>query len=238
MWITVDSILVRRIGLTALWLGFVGYAFGFAPPDDPGTLDLIVRLSSGQFAGVNPLVVNLFNIMGVLPLMYCCLLYSDGRGQKLPAWAFSAGSFGLGAFALMPYLIFRSPNPGFEGKKNWVIKFWDSRWTAIAITVGAIGLLVAGLTQGDWADFWQQWHSSRFIHVMSLDFCMLSCLVPTMLGDDMARRGLDDRRIFWAVALVPLLGPLVYLVLRPAIAPQPPILGEQEVGEAVGQEVG
>jgi hypothetical protein len=198
-------------------LGFLAYAFGFAPPDDPGTMDLIVRLSSGQFAGVNPLVVNLFNIMGVLPLMYCCLLYSDGRGQKLPAWAFSAGSFGLGAFALMPYLIFRKDNPGFVGTKNWVIRLWDSRWTAVVIAALAMSLLVTGLTQGDWADFVRQWQTSRFIHVMSLDFCLLSSLVPTLLVDDMARRGLSDRRIFWAVALVPLFGPLVYLVLRPSI---------------------
>lgn len=211
------STLTRRIGLTALWLGFLAYAFGFAPPDDPGTMDLIVRLSSGQFAGVNPLVVNLFNIMGVLPLMYCCLLYSDGRGQKLPAWAFSAGSFGLGAFALMPYLIFRKDNPGFVGTKNWVIRLWDSRWTAVVIAALAMSLLVTGWTQGDWADFVRQWQTSRFIHVMSLDFCLLSSLVPTLLVDDMARRGLSDRRIFWAVALVPLFGPLVYLVLRPSI---------------------
>ena len=211
------STLTRRIGLTALWLGFLAYAFGFAPPDDPGTMDLIVRLSSGNFAGVNPLVVNLFNIMGVLPLMYCCLLYSDGRGQKLPAWAFSVGSFGLGAFALMPYLIFRKDNPGFVGTKNWVIRLWDSRWTAIVIAALAMSLLVTGLTQGDWADFVRQWQTSRFIHVMSLDFCLLSSLVPTLLIDDMARRGLSDRRIFWAVALVPLFGPLVYLVLRPSI---------------------
>lgn len=211
------STLTRRIGLTALWLGFLAYAFGFAPPDDPGTMDLIVRLSSGQFAGVNPLVVNLFNIMGVLPLMYCCLLYSDGRGQKLPAWAFSAGSFGLGAFALMPYLIFRKDNPGFVGTKNWVIRLWDSRWTAVVIAALAMSLLVTGLTQGNWADFVRQWQTSRFIHVMSLDFCLLSSLVPTLLVDDMARRGLSDRRIFWAVALVPLFGPLVYLVLRPSI---------------------
>jgi len=213
----VTSTFTRRIGLTALWLGFLAYAFGFAPPDDPGTMDLIVRLSSGQFAGVNPLVVNLFNIMGVLPLMYCCLLYSDGRGQKLPAWAFSAGSFGLGAFALMPYLIFRKDNPGFVGTKNWVIRLWDSRWTAVVIAALAMSLLVTGLTQGDWADFVRQWQTSRFIHVMSLDFCLLSSLVPTLLVDDMARRGLSDRRIFWAVALVPLFGPLVYLVLRPSI---------------------
>jgi len=37
------------------------------------------------------------------------------------------------------------------------------------------------------------------------------------LGDDMARRGLSDDRIFWAVSLVPLLGPLVYLCLRPPL---------------------
>ncbi|MEG4456358.1 hypothetical protein [Microcoleus sp. N9_A1] len=33
----------------------------------------------------------------------------------------------------------------------------------------------------------------------------------------MARRGLVDDRIFWAVSLVPLLGPLVYLGLRPPL---------------------
>ena len=31
----------------------------------------------------------------------------------------------------------------------------------------------------------------------------------------MARRGLRDSRIFWAVALVPLVGAIAYLCLRP-----------------------
>ncbi len=218
--ISANQTRIRQIGLAVLWLSFVGYALIFAPPDDPNTLDLIVRLSSGKFDGINPLVVNLFNIMGILPLMYCCFLYSDGRGQKLPAWAFSAGSFGLGAFALLPYLIWRKENPGFTGEKNWVIKLWDSRLTAIAITIGALVLLTLGLTQGDWADFVRQWRSSRFIHVMSLDFCLLSSLVPTLLKDDMTRRGLNQDWIFWAVSLVPLFGPLAYLVVRPAIVDQ------------------
>lgn len=207
----------RRILLSLIWVGFVSYAFFLAPPDRPETLDLIIRMSTGKFEGINPLIVNLFNIMGILPLMYCCFLYSDGRGQKLPAWAFSAGSFGLGAFALLPYLIFRQPNPGFVGRKNWVIRLWDSRWMALAIAIGAMTLLSLGLTQGDWADFVHQWQTSRFIHVMSLDFCLLSLLTPTLLRDDMARRGLTDDRIFWAVSLVPLLGALTYLVLRPPL---------------------
>jgi hypothetical protein len=216
----VNQTLLRSVLLAILWISFSIYAFVFAPPDSPDTLDLIIKLSSGQFDGVNPLVANLFNIMGILPLMYCCLLYCDGRGQKLPAWVFSAGSFGLGAFALLPYLIFRRDNPGFVGPKNWVIKLWDSKITAILIAIGALILLFLGLTQGDWSDFVQQWRSSRFIHVMSLDFCLLSSLFPTLLRDDMARRGWMDDRIFWAVSLVPLFGPLAYLVLRPSL-PEP-----------------
>lgn len=37
------------------------------------------------------------------------------------------------------------------------------------------------------------------------------------LFDDMARRGIKDIRIFWVVALFPLLGPLIYLCLRPSL---------------------
>ncbi len=215
--------LIRSLLLAGLWIAFVTYAFGFAPPDSPDTLDLIVRLSSGKFDGVNPLVVNLFNIMGVLPLMYCCLLYSDGRGQKLPAWAFSAGSFALGAFALLPYLIFRRDNTTFIGPKNWVIKLWDSKITASLIGVGVLTLLFLGLTQGDWVDFGMQWRSNRFIHVMSLDFCLLSCLFPTLIKDDMARRGWVNDQVFWLVSLVPLLGPLVYLIVRPSLPESTPL---------------
>jgi hypothetical protein len=207
----------RTVWLGLLWLGFTAYAVLLAPPDQPETLDLIKRLSTMDVAGINPLIVYLFNIMGILPLMYCCFLYADGRGQKLPAWAFATGSFFLGAFALLPYLALRQDNPSFVGPKNWVVKLWDSRLTAIVIAIAAVTLLTLGLTQGDWADFSQRWQTSKFIHVMSLDFCMLSLLVPTLLPDDMARRGLSDRRIIWAVAGVPLLGALVYLVCRPSI---------------------
>jgi hypothetical protein len=216
-----NSSLLRPAFLAILWIGFGTYAFVFAPPDSPDTLDLIVNLSSGKFEGVNPLVANLFNIMGILPLMYCCLLYCDGRGQKLPAWLFSAGSFALGAFALLPYLILRKDNPTFVGKKNWVIKLWDSKITASLIAVAALSLLFLGLTRGDWADFAVQWRSSRFIHVMSLDFCMLSCLFPTLIKDDMLRRGWEDDRILVAVSLVPLFGPLVYLLVRPSLPESP-----------------
>jgi hypothetical protein len=41
--------------------------------------------------------------------------------------------------------------------------------------------------------------------------------ITSLFDDDMVRRGIKDKRIFWAVALVPLFGPLVYLCLRPSL---------------------
>ncbi|WP_088892768.1 DUF2834 domain-containing protein [Leptolyngbya ohadii] len=206
-----------QVALWLLWAGFILYAFLFAPPDQPDTLNLIKDLSTGNWDGINPAIVALFNIMGVLPMLYASVLFLDGRGQKVPAWLFTSASFGVGAFAILPYLALRRLNPTFEGQKNWLLKLLDSRITGAFIALGAIGLLVYGITAGDWSNFAQQWQTSRFIHVMSLDFCMLCLLFPILLPDDMARRGLTDSRIFWAVTLIPLLGPLAYITLRPPI---------------------
>lgn len=209
--------MVRKIGFGLLWVGFVTYAFLLAPPDQPDTLYLIKNLSTGQWEGINPLVVSLFNIMGVWPMIYSCLLFIDGRAQKIPAWPFASVSFGVGAFALLPYLALREPSTEFPGKKNAFLKLLDSRLTGIALTIGAVILVAYGLGNGDWGNFVQQWQTSRFIHVMSLDFCLLCLLFPALLGDDMGRRGLKNPQLFWLTALIPLFGPLIYLCVRPPI---------------------
>ncbi len=206
--------MLRKIIFFSIWLGFIGYAFLFAPPDRPDTLELIKNLSGGHWDGINPLIVALFNLMGIWPAVYASLLFADGRGQKIGAWPFVLGSFGLGAFALLPYLGLRQPNREFSGEKTRSIRFWDSRITGIVLTVAAAAIIAYGLQGADWADFATQWQTRRFIHVMSLDFCMLSLLFPTLLGDDMAKRGMDSSIAFWAVSLVPLLGPLAYLCVR------------------------
>ena len=205
----------RKIGFGLLWIAFITYAFVFAPPDSPEkTITLITNLFTGKIADINPLIVALSNMMGVWPLIYSCVLFADGRGQKIPAWLFATLSFGVGAFALLPYLALREPNPEFPGHKNIFLKILDSRFTAIVLTLGAAALVSFGLTKGDWSDFIGQWQTSRFIHVMSLDFCMLCLLFPALLADDMARRGMQNVPAFWAVTLVPLFGPLAYLCTR------------------------
>lgn len=204
----------RKIGFIVLWLGFVTYAFFLAPPNQPNTFELIKNLSTGRWDGINPLIISLFNIMGVFPMIYSCLLFIDGRAQKISVAPFAAASFGVGAFAILPYLFLREPNTEFPGDKNWLIKILDSRITGVLLFIGAVILVSYGLINGDWGDFIGQWQTSRFIHVMSLDFCLLCLLFPALLGDDMARRGINNTALFWITALIPLFGPLLYLCVR------------------------
>ncbi|MEH2312986.1 MAG: DUF2834 domain-containing protein [Nostoc sp.] len=208
--------MVRKIAFGFLWLGFITYAFFLAPPEQPGTLELIKNLSSGQWQGVNPLVIALFNLMGIWPLIYSAVVFIDGRGQKIPAWLFAIASFAVGIFALLPYLALREPNNKFVGKKNALLKLLDSRVTGVVLTVATVILIAYGLTGGDWGNFVQQWQTNRFINVMSLDFCLLCLLFPALLGDDMARRSWNPQ-FFWLITLIPLFGPLIYLSVRPPL---------------------
>ncbi|MCL1462840.1 DUF2834 domain-containing protein [Argonema galeatum] len=207
----------RKIAFWLLWIGLASYAFLLAPPTQPDTWTLIKNLSLGKLEGINPIIVSLFYIMGVWPIIYSCLLFIDGKEQKIPAWPFAAGSFGIGAFALLPYLALREPNQEFTGQKNIFLKVLDSRFTGLLIGLATVGLVAYGVLAGDWGDFIQQWQTSNFIHVMSLDFCTLCLLFPVLLGDDMARRGVKNRQFFWVVSLIPLFGPVLYLCLRPQL---------------------
>jgi len=216
--------IMDKLGFWLVWAMFVIYAFGFAPPDRPDTFDLIKRLIAGDIAGINPAIVALFNLMGVLPCAYACILCTDGRGQKVPAWLFALGAFFVGAFALLPYFALRQDNPQFVGEKGWAVKILDSRLTGLVFAIMGIFLVLYGLRFGNWADFAEQWRTSRFIHVMSLDFCLLTALFPWLLKDDMQRRGWTSDSAFMSVSAFPVLGPLVYLCVRPnviAVTPEP-----------------
>ncbi len=206
--------MTRKIAFGLLWIGFITYAFWLAPPDQPHTLDLIIKLSTGEWQGINPLIVALFNLMGIWPMIYACVLFFDGHQQKIPAWPFVLGSFAVGAFAILPYLALREANPQFRGKKNLLLKVLDSRWTGLLLTLATLGLCSWGIFAGDWQDFVKEWHSSRFINVMSLDFCLLSILFPSLLWDDLTRRGIDMSRDFWRLLSIPLAGALGYLIFR------------------------
>jgi hypothetical protein len=149
--------------------------------------------------------------------------------QKLPFWPFALASVGTGVIGLMPYLALRESNQQFSGQKDALLKLLDSRSTGVVLALFTIGLLAYGLWAGNWGDFLQQFQSDRFINGMSLAFCLFCLLFPTVLGDDMARRGFNNPQMFWAVTLVPLLGPLVYLCLRPPLPETRPEVAQGSV---------
>ena len=80
---------------------------------------------------------------------------------------------------------------------------------------GTIALIGYGISQGNWTTFVQQWHTSRFIHVMSLDFCLLTLLLPVLVGEDMQLRNFDNPQLVKLLSLIPLFGGLIYLCIRP-----------------------
>ncbi|MGB7086489.1 MAG: DUF2834 domain-containing protein [Phormidesmis sp.] len=217
--------MTRKIGFALLWIGFSLYAFTLAPSSQPDTLDLIIQLSTGQWDTINPLIVTLFNLMGIWPMIYACLALIDGCGQKIPAWPFITASFGVGAFALLPYLALRENNPTFEHSKTALLRLLDSPWTGRLLTVATLALLSYGLLNPalngslgtHWQDFIAQWKTSQFIHVMSLDFCVLCAVASPLIKDDMNKRNLHNPTLFWTAAAIPLLGVLFYLSVRPPL---------------------
>ncbi|MGK7888361.1 MAG: DUF2834 domain-containing protein [Leptolyngbyaceae cyanobacterium] len=215
---------MQRIGLGLLWVGLLIYSFGFAPPDQDGTLDLIVALSTFKWSGIDPLIAALFSIMGLWPMVYAAVLLVDGQrsacegddapSRRVPAWPFVVLSFGLGAFALLPYLTLRRDNPRFSGAESDLIRLTESAWLGWLLLLSGAGLILFGLITGDWASFLDQWQTSRFIHVMSLDFCILSLLFVVLLPDDIARRQMDRGWLWGLISLIPFLGPAWYLCWR------------------------
>ena len=209
----------RKITIASLWAGFIIYVLLLAPPLHlQETLTLLKNILTAQWADINPIILSLFALVGIWLQIYSCLLFIHGRMQKLSFWPFALASVGSGVIGLMPYLALREANQQFSGQKDAFLKLLDSRSTGIVLTLFTLGLLAFGLLAGDWGDFMQQFQGDRFINGMSLAFCLFCLLFPTVLGDDMARRGyLSDSQLFWAIALVPLLGPLAYLCWRPPL---------------------
>ncbi len=210
----------RKLVLWLLWLGFIVYVFLFTPPLQPDTLQPLQTLLAGQLPRINPVIISLFSMVGIWLLIYSCLIFADGKMQKLPAWVFMLASVATGTVALIPYLALREPNQSFSGRKDTLLEVLDTRSTGVILTISTLILLAFAVFFGDWSAFGREFQTNRFIHAMSLAFGLFCLLFPypTLLSDDMARRGLtSNSQLFWFVALVPLFGPLLYLCLRPGL---------------------
>jgi hypothetical protein len=148
-----------------------------------------------------------------------CLVFADGQMQRFPAWAFMLAAVGTGVIGLIPYLALRQPNQAFTGTKSSWIKLLDSRATGIGLTISSVILLAYAAIAGDWSAFAAEFQSNKFVHGMSLAFCLFCLLFPypTLADDDRARRGLPRTSLWSVLVWIPLFGALMYLCLRPPL---------------------
>jgi hypothetical protein len=210
----------RSLILWLIWAGFIVYILFFAPPFQPDTFQPIQSLFAGQIPTINPVILALFSLVGIWLLIYSCLIFADGRMQSLPAWKFMLAAIATGVLGLIPYLALRQPNSSFSGEKDTWLAVLDSRMTGIVLSISTVILGGYALVWGDWTGFAQEFMTNRFVHGMSLAFGLFCVLFPypTLLQDDMARRGLShNSHLFQPAVWLPLFGPLAYLCLRPSL---------------------
>ncbi|KAM7264585.1 hypothetical protein ACFE04_002268 [Oxalis oulophora] len=232
------------IFLFLLWGALIYYVFNLSPNQTPSRdmyfLEKLLNLKGDDGFRMNQVLVSLWYIMGLWPLVYSMMMLPTARSSKsnVPVWPFLVSSFFGGAYALLPYFVFWTPPPPpvDETELNkWPLNFLESKLTAGVSLFAAVGLIVyAALASGaDWKEFFQYFRESKFIHATCLDFTLLSAFAPFCVYNDMtARKWYDKGSWLLPVSLVPVLGPALYLVLRPSLsdlpASQGPRSSEQE----------
>ena len=207
----------RKIFFWLLWAGFIAYALFLAPSGGASNLDLLINLFTLQWSEINPVVLTLLALVGFWIFIYSAVLFFDGRMQKLPFWIFAIASLGTGVIGLLPYLALREPNGEFSGAKDWWLKILDSRLTALYLMTGIVALGTYVLIADGWSEFVVQFQTLRFVNAMTVAITLFWLCFSTVVGDDLARRGVKQGQILWAITLIPLVGAIAYLFVRPLL---------------------
>ncbi|XP_056171131.1 uncharacterized protein LOC115688833 isoform X2 [Syzygium oleosum] len=215
--------------LFLLWGGIMYYVFNLAsnqtPSRDMYFLQKLLNLKGDDGFRMNGVLVSLWNIMGLWPLVYSMLLLPTGRSSKgsVPVWPFTVLSFFGGIYALIPYFVlWKPPPPPVEEAElsRWPLNFLESKLTAGIVFLAGLGLITYAAFAGgdDWREFFQYFRESKFIHVTSLDFTLLSAFAPFWVYNDMiSRKWYEKGSWLLPLSAVPFLGPALYLILRPAV---------------------
>ncbi|KAK9825828.1 hypothetical protein WJX81_000622 [Elliptochloris bilobata] len=214
-----------------LWAAFAAYAILLSPNQTPLRdqyfLQKLVGLGSDSVP-VNAVFSQIFNIMGVWPAIYAAILVPSAKsGNKVPAWPFVGLSFGLGVLALGPYFALWTPaadarapprRSDMGGWRNLSLRITESRVTAAVLLVATVVTLgqAAVAPSSEWAQYFQLFDESRFVHVTTLDCSALTLFCPFWMWNDAQRRGWGARGTWLPLlSCLPILGPAIYLVARP-----------------------
>ena len=145
------------------------------------------------------------------------LLLTDGQNQPLNGTAASLLSMMLGGFILLPYFALRQSSKARKFQVNWCVRLFESKVVSVLLMLMTLALLVFAFAFGHWNNYRKEFNGNRFIHVMTIDFCIVSLLFPFLVDDDLKRRRASSNgqpRLDMALCFLPLVGPLFHLFKR------------------------
>ena len=145
------------------------------------------------------------------------LLLTDGQNQRLNGSIASLLSMMLGGFILLPYFALRQSSKARKFQMNWCARLFESKLVSVLLMLATLALVVFAFAFGDWDNYRKEFNGNRFIHVMTIDFCIVSLLFPFLVDDDLKRRQAssnEQSRLYMALCFLPLIGPLIYLFTR------------------------
>ena len=189
-----------------VWLLLVGYAVFLAPGGE--TDPVLSNIFSGQLGEIDPLVLAVFNSLGLFPMVFLTLLLLNDR-QKWPAWPFALLSFGVGAFSLLLYFAFgdRKAERGLR-TPNWLARFLGSRFWLILLMLSWIANGLTLLQGFSLAAYRDAFFASGLVSVMTVDWFVLWGLsVYTVY------RFYPEAKLK-ALAWIPIIGPVLVLFIN------------------------
>jgi hypothetical protein len=189
-----------------LWLVLICYAV-FLAPSGESTDPVFSRVLAGDWDGIDPLVLAVFNSLGLFPLVFLTILLLHDR-QKWPAWPFALLSFGIGAFSLLPYFAF-GDRPSAKRTKvrtpRRLMRFLSSRFWLIVLMAIWLGILLPLLQGFSLEGYQDAFSASRLVSIMTVDWFVLwglSVYATHRYFPEAKRKGL---------AWIPILGPVLVM---------------------------
>ncbi|MBX0357675.1 hypothetical protein K2225_08240 [Halobacillus sp. Nhm2S1] len=196
---------MRQMIFLTGWIAFLLYAFFLAPQGSSGYLQQLMKMDEPD-----PLLLMVFSFLGIYPLVFVALLIGEDR-SRLPLWPFLLGMFVLGAFALMPYFFLSKTREMKRGRiPDWFVKVFHTRFFIFVLMAVTAALLWHGLVSGDGQAYWRAFQTSNFVHVMTMDFVVLTLLSIFVIYWKERRNGRANQRHWFGA--IPIFGALVYLL--------------------------
>lgn len=242
-----SGVVMERYAVGALYISFAASVLVFGPGTlgDPGQFGMIL---AGKLEDVNDIFFAIFNLFGATSVVLAAILNAGApRQQQLRTDLFSLSGLFLGFWAFGPYLVARQYVPQVHLEevldRGVLSRILESKTLALATILYAVwaysfalGLFTPGtieyhdvLLYAAVTDLVRVFSQDRGVFSTCVDFLIMNTIIWGPLTEDMSRRGwfkngryIESTLTALSFVLIPVVGPAVYLLLRPSLPANTP----------------